>query len=266
MAIRTYDVLGVTVHAVDLADAVATIHGLAANQISDGAASYVCVRDVNGIVECQRNPTLRAVHRQAAMVTADGMPVVWWGRAHGYKEARRVYGPDLMAESCRTSALLGLKHFLCGGGEGVAASLADCLVKRFPGLNIVGILVPPFRPLDNDDYRALAAEITASGADIIWVGLGSPKQELFMAELAVHLRRGVLVGVGAAFDFLSGRKPQAPIWIQRSGFEWLFRLATEPRRLWKRYSINNSLFVILTARYLASTFSKKFLVLMSVER
>ena len=223
-----------------------------------GGAAYVCVRDVNGVVECQRNPILRAVHRRAAMVTPDGMPVVWWGWAHGYDETRRVYGPSLMADLVTPSASLGIRHFLCGGDEGVAESLARRLIDHYPGLNIVGTHTPPFRPLAREEYAALAAEIEASGADVVLDGLGSPKQELFMAELATYLTRSVLVGVGAAFDFLSGRKLQAPGSIQRSGFEWLFRLMTEPRRLWKRYSVNNTIFLMLTIKYLAMSSGKKY--------
>lgn len=186
------------------------------------------------------------------------MPVVWWGWAHGYDETRRVYGPSLMAESCRTSASLGIRHFLCGGDEGVAENLARRLIDRYPGLNIVGTHTPPFRPLAREEYAALAAEIEASGADVVWIGLGSPKQELFMADLATYLTRSVLVGVGAAFDFLSGRKLQAPGWIQRSGFEWLFRLMTEPRRLWRRYSVNNTVFLMLAVKYFVKSSGQKY--------
>lgn len=238
-----YELLGVPVSVLDLPGAVGHIRDLAARTKSSGKAAYVCVRDVNGIVACQRDPQLRQIHEAAALVTPDGMPVVWWGWYRGHRAVSRVYGPDLMSALCVASPAVGLKHFLCGGAEGVAELLREKLCARVAGLAIPDCWTPPFRPLRRDEYRALAARIDASGADIIWVGLSSPKQERFMAELAPYLEGGVLIGVGAAFDFLSGLKPQAPRWIRGSGFEWLFRLATEPRRLWRRYLIGNTIFV-----------------------
>jgi len=238
-----YELLGVPISAVDLPGAVAHVVELTRRP----AAAYVCVRDVNGVMACQSDAALLEIHRNAALVTPDGMPVVWWGRRRGHP-VDRVYGPDLMRALCGHRAEPPLRHFLCGGEEGVATLLARSLGDAFPGIEIVGTHTPPFRPLDEAERRALADEIVRSGADIVWIGLSSPKQERFMAELAPLLPRGVLIGVGAAFDFLSGRKPQAPRWIQRSGFEWLFRLVTEPRRLWRRYLVNNSLFLWMIAR------------------
>lgn len=238
-----YELLGVPISAVDLPRAVAHVVELTRRP----GAAYVCVRDVNGVMACQSDAALLAIHRNAALVTPDGMPVVWWGRRQGLP-VDRVYGPDLMRALCAHRREPPLRHFLCGGEDGVAQLLARSLEGAFPGIDIVGTHTPPFRPLDDAERRALADEITRSGADIIWIGLSSPKQERFMAELAPLLPRGVMIGVGAAFDFLSGRKPQAPRWIQRSGFEWLFRLVTEPRRLWRRYLVNNSLFLWLLAR------------------
>jgi N-acetylglucosaminyldiphosphoundecaprenol N-acetyl-beta-D-mannosaminyltransferase len=243
-------VLGVPVDELDLGDTVLAIARLAASSGAEVSASYVCVRDVNGIVECQHDPGLRLIHERAALVTPDGMPVVWWGRLSGHGATKRVYGPDLMLEVCGCSAEFGLRHFLCGGEPGVAERLADALRARCPGLAVVGSWTPPFRPLRADERADLIRRIKDSGANIIWLGLSSPKQERFMADLAPDLDGGVLIGVGAAFDFLSGRKPQAPLWIRHSGFEWLFRLATEPRRLWRRYLVNNSHFIWLAGRAL----------------
>ena len=245
-----YDLLGVPVSALDLSRAVARIRHLVEHGTGVRAA-YVCVRDVNGIMACQGDPELRRIHGEAALVTPDGMPVVWWGRYRGHPSTRRVYGPDLMTEICRASCgWAGATHFLCGGAEGVADLLGRKLRERFPDVSIVGTWTPPYRSLSEDEVRTLAREITLSGAKLVWIGLSSPKQERFMAELAPHLDGCVLIGVGAAFDFLSGLKPQAPRWMQRSGTEWLFRLSTEPGRLWRRYLIGNSLFLWLIVKTL----------------
>ena len=237
-----FRVLGVPVSAIDMAQALAHIDLLTRQKRSERAA-YVCVRDVNGVIESQRDPRLRAIHEQAALVTPDGMPMVWLGKRAGFEHIERVYGPDLMLAVCAVSKERGYRHFLYGGGEGVASLLERRLEQRFDGLEIVGIHTPPFRPLNWAERQAAAAEINASGADIVWVGLGSPKQEHWMAEMAPLLPGKVLIGVGAAFDFHAGLKRQAPRWIQRSGMEWAFRLATEPRRLWRRYLFNNTQFV-----------------------
>lgn len=245
-----YELLGVAISALNLEQAVDRIRFLATAGATSAGAAYVCVRDVNGIMACQQDPELRRIHDEAALVTPDGMPVVWWGRLRGHPQVGRVYGPELMATLCDSPSGGGLRHFLCGGGEGVAKLLRRRLLDRFPDLLIVGTRTPPFRPLSSAEYDALAAQIRACGANLVWIGLSSPKQERFMAELAPRLTEGVVIGVGAAFDFLSGRKPQAPRWIQRSGFEWLFRLMTEPRRLWRRYLIGNGRFVWLVLRFL----------------
>ena len=242
-----YELLGVPVSALDLRQAAARVRYLAEQTRQVGKAAYVCVRDVHGIMACRQDRDLHRIHEEAALVTPDGMPVVWWGRYRGHGATGRVYGPDLMTELCRGSSAAGPRHFLCGGAEGVAPLLEQKLQARFPDLMIAGTWTPPFRRLTEAEFKDLAGLIDAAGSDIIWVGLGSPKQEYFMAELARHLQGGVLIGVGAAFDFLSGLKPQAPRWMQRSGFEWLFRLTTEPRRLWRRYLIGHSKFAGLIA-------------------
>lgn len=239
-----YRVLGVKVSAVDMPKAVETLDRLA-RRPGTAPGAYVCVRDVNGIMESQRDPALLAIHERAAMVTPDGMPVVWLGKRSGRGRVDRVYGPDLLHAVCAVSVECGYRHFFYGGGEGVADLLARRLGERFAGLAVVGTHCPPFRPLREDERRVVADEIRASGADFVWVGLSTPKQERFMAEMAPLLPGVVLLGVGAAFDFHAGLKPQAPRWLQRSGLEWAFRLATEPRRLWRRYLVNNSGFLAL---------------------
>ena len=171
------------------------------------------------------------------------MPLVWLSRARGFGYVNRVYGPDLMLALCERSLSKGYRHFLYGGAPGVPEKLAENLKRRFPGLDVVGTYSPPFRPLTHEEDERVVRMINEAGPDIVWVGLSTPKQERWMAGHIGRLEAPVLIGVGAAFDFHSGVKRQAPRWMQRSGLEWLFRLLTEPRRLWRRYLIYNSLFV-----------------------
>ncbi len=203
---------------------------------------YVCVTGVHGVMESQSQSSLRGIHNNAGLVVPDGMPLVWLSRAHGYAHVKRVYGPDLMLAMCRVSPLRGYRHFLYGGAEGVAERLSQRLQSRFPGLSVVGHYSPPFRSLSPSEDRDVVRMINGARPDVVWIGLGTPKQERWMAE---HVERlsAVLIGVGAAFDFHAGDKAQAPRWMQRSGLEWLFRLATEPRRLAARYLWNNPAFL-----------------------
>ena len=244
-----FDVLGVQVSAMSLADAVASIAHRAIRQRGDPTlpASYVCVTGVHGVMESRHDPALRDIHNRAAMVTPDGMPLVWLGRLLGHRYMTRVYGPDLMLELCALSQAVGLRHFFYGGGDGTADLLSRRLAAHFPELDVVGTYTPPFRPLQPEERQAVIALIERSGADIVWVGLSTPKQERWMAEIAPALHAPVLIGVGAAFDFHAGLKPQAPRWMQRNGLEWLFRLASEPRRLWRRYLASVGVFPWLVA-------------------
>jgi N-acetylglucosaminyldiphosphoundecaprenol N-acetyl-beta-D-mannosaminyltransferase len=236
------DVLGVGVSAVNLPSAVATIQ----QWISTRRKHYVCITGVHGVIESQRDARLKDIHNAAGMVTPDGMPMVWMNHLRGFHHVGRVYGPDLMLELCSQSAALGAagaKHFFYGGREGVADLLSASLLKKFPDLNVVGTCCPPFRPMTDDEDRQVIDKINGSGADIVWVGLSTPKQEYWMSSHLGRLDAPVMIGVGAAFDFHAGLKKQAPHWMQCSGLEWFFRLVTEPRRLWKRYLRNNPLFV-----------------------
>jgi N-acetylglucosaminyldiphosphoundecaprenol N-acetyl-beta-D-mannosaminyltransferase len=235
------DILGVGVSAVDMERALAVIGGW----IEERSPHYVCVRDVHGIVLSQHDEELRRIHDRAGLVTPDGMPLVWLSRLRGHRWVERVYGPDLMLAACEASLRLGWRHFLYGGDEGVAGRLADRLRERFPGLAIAGTYTPPFRPLAPDEDREVIERIERSRADIVWVGLGTPKQERWMAEHVARVAAPVLIGVGAAFDFHAGVKRQAPRWMQRNGLEWLFRLASEPRRLAGRYLRSNPEFLRL---------------------
>ena len=172
------------------------------------------------------------------------MPMVWVGRLRGHRAMRRVYGPDLMLDVCAWSEGTGCRHFFYGGAPGVAEALRDRLKVRFPRLQIVGCYTPPFRPLNTEEEQELQESVQTGKPDILWVGLSTPKQEEFMAEFSPRLNSTLMIGVGAAFDFHSGRVKQAPRWMQRSGLEWFFRLCCEPRRLWKRYLRNNPLFIL----------------------
>lgn len=213
--------------------------------IQAGKRRYVCVTGVHGVMESQRDEELRRIHAEAGLVTPDGVPLLWLGRLRGFADMDRVYGPDLMLRLCDRSPSRGYRHYLYGGGEGVPERLAARLSKRFPGLDIVGSYSPPFRPLTPEEDDEVVRRLNAARPDIVWVGLGTPKQERWMEAHRSRLRAPVLIGVGAAFDFHSGLKSQAPRWMQRGGLEWLFRLASEPRRLWRRYLVNNAWFIAL---------------------
>ena len=202
-------------------------------------------------MESQRNPALKVIHNRSFLSTPDGMPMVWMGRWNGFKNITRVYGPDLMMAIAEKSLAERQKHFFFGGKEGVADEVSIKLQARFPGLQSVGTICPPFRDLTVQEEQAFISELNQSKPHFLWIGLSTPKQELFMANFLKKYpdlcqgwpHRLVMIGVGAAFDFHSGRLAQAPRWMQNSGLEWFFRLLMEPRRLFRRYSINNSTFI-----------------------
>jgi N-acetylglucosaminyldiphosphoundecaprenol N-acetyl-beta-D-mannosaminyltransferase len=225
-------VFGVEISAVTMADATTAIEGW----IDKRAPSYVCVTGVHGVIECQNDTELRDIHNRAGLVTPDGMPVVWMSRWLGATRIERVCGSDLMRGFTARAATRGYRHFYYGGGPGVADKLAAALSKANPGLKVVGTLCPPFRTLTPEEDAEIVAEINEVAPDIVWVGLSTPKQERWMASHIGVVNAPVMIGVGAAFDFLAGLKRQAPRWMQRIGLEWLFRLLTEPRRLWRRYA------------------------------
>jgi N-acetylglucosaminyldiphosphoundecaprenol N-acetyl-beta-D-mannosaminyltransferase len=209
---------------------------------------YVTITGVHGVSESLRSPELMAIHNEAALVCPDGMPMVWSSRYAGFRWAERVYGPDLMLAMCAASVRTGSRHFFYGGGDGVATLLQHQLEQRFVGLEVVGTHTPPFRPLDDREKAEVAALINEARPDVVWVGLSTPKQERWMAEMRPRLDAPVLIGVGAAFDFHAGLVSQAPAQVQRLGLEWLYRLFREPRRLWRRYLRNNPAFVAAILR------------------
>jgi N-acetylglucosaminyldiphosphoundecaprenol N-acetyl-beta-D-mannosaminyltransferase len=226
------DILGVGVSSINMADAVATIE----RWIGEHDSNYVCVTGAHGVMESRRDQRLRRIHNDAGMVTPDGMPLVWLSRLSGKRRTDRVYGPDLMRKMTAVSARQGYRQFYYGGADGVAEKLKEILIEAHPRLQVAGTLCPPFRDLTPEEDRAAVDAINAAQPHIVWVGLSTPKQEFWMADHLGRIQAPVLVGVGAAFDFLAGTKRQAPVWMQRNGLEWLFRLCSEPRRLWRRYA------------------------------
>ena len=212
--------------------------------IARGGRGYVCVAAVHTVMACAEDRDLRDAVLGSSLTVPDGQPLVWAMNALGHDLPSRVYGPELMARYCERAARTGAKLFLYGGrNQGALVQLALNLRTRYPGLKIVGGYAPPFRPLSADEEDAVVDEINRSGADVVWVGIGVPKQEKWMAAMRDRLDAPVLVGVGAAFDFHAGLVAQAPNWMQSLGLEWAFRLGTEPRRLWRRYLRYNPRFV-----------------------
>jgi N-acetylglucosaminyldiphosphoundecaprenol N-acetyl-beta-D-mannosaminyltransferase len=234
------DVLGVPVSAVDYDGVIDWMDGTVAAR----GRGYVCVAATHTVMVAQEDAeTLQAV-LGASLVVPDGQPLVWALRALGRPLPDRVYGPELMLRHCERAAANGTRIFLYGGrNQGALVQLTLNLRRRFPGLRVVGGMSPPFRELDAAELDVIAEEIDRTGADIVWVGIGVPKQEKWMAAMRERLDAPVLVGVGAAFDFHAGLVPQAPSWMQSAGLEWAFRLAQEPTRLWRRYLRYNPRFV-----------------------
>jgi N-acetylglucosaminyldiphosphoundecaprenol N-acetyl-beta-D-mannosaminyltransferase len=233
------NVLGVGVSVLNLQTALAEV----ADAIRARRKGYICVTGVHGVMEAQNDEAFRRILNNAFLCTPDGMPMVWMGKIRGHADMRRVYGPDLMLDICAWSETNPCRHFFFGGASGAAEQLVGKLKERFPKMEIAGTYTPPFRPLNAAEENELREKIHAARPDIFWVGLSTPKQEKFMAEYLPQLDTTLMIGVGAAFDFLSGRVKQAPRWMQRSGLEWFYRLCSEPRRLAGRYLKNNPLFM-----------------------
>jgi N-acetylglucosaminyldiphosphoundecaprenol N-acetyl-beta-D-mannosaminyltransferase len=210
---------------------------------------YICVAATHTIMVCDEDPELREAVLNASMTVPDGQPLVWAMNALGGDLEQRVYGPELMARYCERAASNGARIYLYGGrNQGALVQLALNLRHRYPGVRIVGGYSPPYRDLSAEEEDAIVDEMNSSRADLVWVGVGAPKQEKWMAAMRDRLDAPVLVGVGAAFDFHAGLIPQAPMWMQSAGLEWTFRLAHEPRRLWRRYARYNPRFVTGFAR------------------
>lgn len=236
---KAVNVLGIRLGATNMRDSVRQI----ASWIETKKRGYVCVTGVHGVMECQRSERVHAAHNGATLIVPDGMPLVYISRLAGHRNSGRVYGPDLMLEVCRESVGRGYKHFLYGTTPATLQKLAARLSYDFPGLQIVGSYSPPFRPPTPEEAAATVSLINSCEPDIVWVGLSTPKQECWMSDNRGALNAPVLIGVGAAFDFHAGNVRQAPRWMQPLCLEWLFRLVSEPRRLWKRYLSNNPRFL-----------------------
>ncbi|MGB6744606.1 MAG: WecB/TagA/CpsF family glycosyltransferase [Terracidiphilus sp.] len=233
------DVLGVRVSAVNLDSAVA----LADRWIAAGKPGYICVTAVHGVMEAQSDPGFRRVLNGAVINTPDGMPMTWVGRLQGFKKMDRVFGPDFMIAMCRLSAERGYRNFFLGGRPGVAQALAQRLQAAYPELVIAGTFTPPFGALSPLEEEEMLTTVQNARPDIIWVGLGAPKQEWFMARWVDRFQAPLLVGVGAAFDYHTGALRDSPHWVKRAGLQWLHRLMQEPRRLWPRYVRTNPAFL-----------------------
>lgn len=227
-----YTVLGVRVHAVKTEEAVAEMQ----RRIASGSqGSYVAVTGMHGLSESRKDSRFREILNRAFLVVPDGMPLVWLARIHHIPLAHRVCGSELMESFCQKTGPK-FRHFFYGGAPGVAEDLSAKLAAQF-GIVVAGTYTPPFRPLTPDEVSEVQARVKETVPDILWVGLSTPKQEKWMAEIGPRLQVPLMAGVGAAFDMNSGRLSRAPHWMQVSGLEWLYRLLQEPARLWKRYLV-----------------------------
>ena len=233
------------VDATDYRQAARIVRAWAEREVS----KYVCVAPVSSVMEAYDSQDFKRVMSGADLVTPDGMPVVWGLRLLGCKGASRVYGPDLTLDVLGMAESNNLPVGFYGGAPSVLQRLQQRMTARFPNLQIAYAYSPPFRPLTLEEDEQVVEAINQAGVRILFVGLGSPKQEYWMAAHKGRIN-AVMIGVGAAFDFLAGTKPQAPRWMMKIGMEWLFRLMTEPRRLWKRYLKHNPRFVVLFAAQL----------------
>ncbi len=233
------DVLGVEISAVSLTSATDAV----LRWIQSGEKEYVAVTGVHGVIAAQDDPTFKRILNNAGLNVPDGMPMVWLSRLAGHSHVTRVFGPDFMLRVSEALSEKGGKVYYYGGAPGVAVELARTLERRYPGLETAGVYCPPFRELTTEEQDEIVELINRVAPDVVWVGLSTPKQETWIATFRACLNAPVLIGVGAAFDYNTGRVNRAPGWMQKSGLEWLYRLMQDPRRLWKRYARNNPLFV-----------------------
>jgi N-acetylglucosaminyldiphosphoundecaprenol N-acetyl-beta-D-mannosaminyltransferase len=241
------NVLGVQVEPLAMESAITRV----AEALCRLRKGYVCMIGVHGIMEAQRNRRLAAAYAECLIAVPDGMPTVWVGRFQGYPDMQRVAGPDLMLEIFRRKEFADYTHFLYGGKEGVAEELSASFRQRFPWARIVGTYTPPYRKLSPEEEAEMIATIGKLKPDIIWVGIGAPKQEQFMNRYLPELETRLMFGVGAAFDYHTGRIQDCADWIKRAGLQWLHRLMQDPRHLWWRYLRNNPAFVWRIALQLA---------------
>ncbi len=233
------DILGSKVNVIKTDEALNNIEDLLNRQSS----SYICFSNVHTIVTGRQNLKFRDITNNASIVFPDGMPLVWLCKFNGYCDLEKCSGPDLMEKIFEVSEKKGYTHYLYGSTQETLRLLYNNLKCKYKTLKIVGMFSPPFRPLTEEEDKMLLDSINKLDPDFIWVGLGAPKQEIWMMEHVNKIKSSVLIGVGAAFNFHSGLVKRAPLWMQNIGLEWLYRLMQEPRRLWKRYLITNALFI-----------------------
>lgn len=239
---RSFRVLGVRIDAVQIPDVVRRME----KWICAGDAThFITLTNVSSVMEANHHDSFRAILNSADFSVPDGMPLVWLGRLRGNRLERRVYGPDLMLDFCRETHQKAYRHFFFGGASGALEQLEKTMKSAFPSLRVVGAYSPPFRPLTPDEDARVVEMINCAAPDVLWVGLGCPKQERWMYDHKGCLKVPVMLGVGAAFDFFSGQVRQAPKWMREHGLEWLFRLWQEPKRLWRRYLLFNIEFISL---------------------
>jgi N-acetylglucosaminyldiphosphoundecaprenol N-acetyl-beta-D-mannosaminyltransferase len=233
----SYKVLGVRVDAIQIPEVIERVERWIAER---GQSRYVAVTGMHGVTEAQQSERFRGILGEAGLVVADGMPLVWLGRWHGHNMRRRVYGPELTESFCQATGAK-YRHFFYGGAPGVADELARQLQRRYR-IQVAGTHCPPFRALTAEEDQAVVRQINEANPDVVWIGLSTPKQETWMYEHRDKVLSPVMFGIGAAFDLNIGKLKQAPEWIRENGLEWLFRLGTEPRRLWRRYLVSAPMF------------------------
>ena len=242
----TANVLNVRVDAIDMQRALQGVRQM----LDSEQKGYICVAGVHGIMEAQRSKDLASTYGSAEMTIPDGMPLVWVGHAQGHKQMQRVTGPDFMRELFTQPEFATITHYLYGGETGVVELLRAALLRRSPHARIVGMRTPPFRDLTATECTDFIDEIRQLRPDIIWVGISCPKQELFMRNYLPLLDTKIMIGVGAAFDYHTGRIRDSAEWVKRAGLQWLHRLVQDPKRLWRRYLLNNPPFVFCVLRQL----------------
>lgn len=248
------DVLGMRVDMVQIPDVLCAIENWIINKLF---GNYISVSNVDSAVWSRKNVDFRNAVNNSSLSVPDGMALVLLARLYGYSLKRRVYGPELMEEFCKLANNMGYTNYFYGSTKEVLDKLTKNLLIRFPNLKIAGVYSPPFRKLNKEEDMQIIKIINEAQPDVIWVGTGCPKQEIWMYEHKDKLKVAVMVGVGAAFDFYAGTKRQAPYWMREHGLEWFFRLMTEPRRLWKRYIVGGAVFVYNIVPDLARNFFLK---------
>ena len=235
------EILKTNINVTNMSDTIKYIDG----HLDDLRGKYICVSNVHTTVMSYENEEYRKIQNGAAMALPDGAPLSSYSRRKGYKQAQRVTGPDLMLELFAISKEKGYRHYFYGATEETLQSMKEGLERDYPGIQIAGMYAPPFRALTPQEDAQIVAKINEARPDFIWIGLGAPKQEEWMYQHMGQLQ-GVLIGVGAGFDYLAGYIKRAPRWMQRMSLEWLYRLLQDPKRLWRRYFTSNVKFICLT--------------------